>query len=98
MGNDQPTVLITGGSRGLGLGIARDLVSDHRVITVARNSPEQPDQRIDHRTGFDLANRECLEMLTDDLSACDVLINNVGIAHDESWLLRASKMSRKCFR
>lgn len=82
MGNDQPTVLITGGSRGLGLGIAKDLVSDHRVITVARNSPEQPDQRIDHRTGFDLANRECLEMLTDDLSACDVLINNAGIAHD----------------
>ena len=82
MPDDHTTVLITGASRGLGLAIARDLADDHRVIGVARTAPAEPDPRIEHRAGVDLARTDQLDGLADDLAGCDVLIHNAGVAHD----------------
>ena len=87
-------VLVTGGSRGLGLGIARDLASSgHRVIAVARRSSEALEEAagVARRDGvgeilfapLDLGDIDALPGFVHDLRARHGafygLVNNAGI-------------------
>ena len=74
-------VVISGGSRGLGLALARHLSATWSVTTFARGAAPAI-EGIVHRSGFDGRAAATLDQLAPDLAAADALINNVGIAHD----------------
>jgi len=89
----SPLVLLSGGSRGLGLAIAKALLeSQYRVATFSRNSTEEleslrsqhPD-RLTYLAG-DMADTDSLSRVVagveKELGPIDVLINNAGIAYD----------------
>jgi 3-oxoacyl-[acyl-carrier protein] reductase len=88
------TVIVTGGSRGLGLGIARKLVAaGYRVVAVARNQSEQLKAAIQARQQdgsdqlifrpFDLAKIESIhsfvKQLREEFGQIYGLVNNAGI-------------------
>jgi 3-oxoacyl-[acyl-carrier protein] reductase len=90
-------VIVTGGSRGLGLGIARKLIgSDFRVIVIARKqseelttamqevAPTHPDSL--HFVPFDLAELEkipdLIKKIRKEHGAIYGLVNNAGISSD----------------
>ncbi len=90
-------VLVTGGSRGLGLGIARKLAAaGYRVIAVARTQNSQLTEAIEeaelknpgslHFVPFDLGEIENIAMLVGklrkDFGAIYGLVNNAGIGFD----------------
>jgi len=90
-------VIVTGGSRGLGLGIARRLtVAGYRAIAVARKQTSQLTSAIEeaesenpgsfHFVPFDLAEIEgipCLvKTLRKDFGPIHGLVNNAGISFD----------------
>jgi 3-oxoacyl-[acyl-carrier protein] reductase len=87
------TVVITGGSRGLGAGIAESfLASGDRVATCARRSSPQVEAWLEaHPNQFmfeevDLADRSEADALiakvADRWGGIDVLVNNAGVARD----------------
>jgi 3-oxoacyl-[acyl-carrier protein] reductase len=95
-------VLVTGGSRGLGLGIARKLTaSGYRVIAIARNENEEcaslraEIEASGHGAfvfrGFDLSETDRLPGLVSDLRRMHGtiygLVNNAGISFDGSLAL-----------
>ena len=90
-------VIVTGGSRGLGLGIARKLTaSGYRVIAVARTESAQLKSAIEesasnnpgllHFVPFDLGQVECISKFVKELrtnfGAIHGLVNNAGISFD----------------
>lgn len=69
--------LITGGTRGIGLAIARDLAGRGAQVTVmARNS--EPLEGIEVVTG-DVRDRARLESIRDSLESLDILVANAGM-------------------
>ena len=89
---DGKIVLITGGSRGLGLALAREACADRaRVALLARDSNELARARDDlTRRGGDALPVECdllepaqikqaVERIVDHFGGLDVVINNAGI-------------------
>ncbi|MFI6043819.1 SDR family oxidoreductase [Nocardia sp. NPDC051321] len=86
------TVVITGGTRGIGLGMARALLDrGHRVAVcgtdqerVAAVRASLPDHAI--AVTADVADRTALQQLWDEANAhfgrIDIWINNAGISHD----------------
>ena len=85
--NDIRQVMVTGASRGIGKSLALELAKDYQVIGVSRSEPEFSDagggiDEIHYRSGIDFTKKEDLDSLTNDLAACDAVINNVGLAHD----------------
>ncbi|HEY5583882.1 MAG TPA: 3-ketoacyl-ACP reductase [Ruminiclostridium sp.] len=90
----KKTAIVTGGSRGIGLGIARQLSKDgYSVVIFDMNSPEQYKQTLDELTaeGMDYiyirgsitekADRNrCIEETIKKYGSVDVLVNNAGIA------------------
>jgi 3-oxoacyl-[acyl-carrier protein] reductase len=89
-----PSIVVTGGTRGIGLGIARKLaMASYQVIAVARRSGETFDATVEesHREGrgslhfraADLADIAALPMLAKSLrkefGSLDGLVNNAGI-------------------
>lgn len=83
-------VIVTGGSRGLGLAIVRRLVDDgYRVIAVARRESEEVREEIAKRPGalvfapFDLANIDAIAdfalRLKKEFGAPYGLVNNAGL-------------------
>jgi 3-oxoacyl-[acyl-carrier protein] reductase len=91
--SSSPLVLLSGGSRGLGLAIARSLLeANYRVATFSRKAtPEvkalcsEYPGRITFQAG-DMADSESLSRVVraveKETGPIDVLINNAGIAHD----------------
>jgi NAD(P)-dependent dehydrogenase (short-subunit alcohol dehydrogenase family) len=86
------TVLVTGGSRGLGLVLARDLVAEGARVAVCGRDPEALERAREalERTGgpvlavrADVADRESvrrlIEQVTGSLGPIDVLVNNAGV-------------------
>jgi 3-oxoacyl-[acyl-carrier protein] reductase len=95
-------VVVTGGSRGLGLGIARKLVSEgYRVIAVARKETDQLTSAMReaesanpgslHFAPFDLAKIENIALLVKtlrkDFGPIHGLVNNAGMSFDGSLAL-----------
>lgn len=95
-------IIVTGGSRGLGLGIARKLVGpEHRVIALARNSTAQLSSAIleaerstpgsFHFVPFDLLQTECIgslvKRLRKEFGPIYGLVNNAGISFDGTLAL-----------
>jgi len=89
----MPTVIVTGGSRGLGLGTARKLATGgHRVITVARRASEELNAAIAACGGalqfraFDLADIDAIGALVRTIrSECGpihALVNNAALGTD----------------
>jgi len=92
-----PTVIVTGGSRGLGLGIVRRLICDgYRVIAVARNMNDQLASTIEHAERvhpgslhfmpFDLGEvdeiAKFVKKLRKEFGPIHGLVNNAGLGTD----------------
>ena len=89
------TVLVTGGSRGIGKAIAKNLGLTCNVAVGYSNSKEQADEVVDEiitaggnaiAVSIDVTDQnsvdECFETVEDVYSSVDILINNAGITKD----------------
>ena len=101
--SEQPVAIITGGSRGIGLEVARELVGSLKmkvvVVDIAQDQIDQlPEtfgpgaEHVDGRV-MDVTDSEGFTKLVDDVSEqygrLDVMVNNAGITRD-GLLLRMS--------
>lgn len=79
-------VLITGGSRGLGLALTKEFLADHhQVVTCSRSGSMdldgQPEVNLKNYTG-DITDDSYLQHLIRSEPDCDILINNAGVGFD----------------
>ena len=100
--------LVTGGGRGIGLGIARGLADcGARVIVSGRNREalEQARDELGHGAGAevaDVSNEDAVIALRDRVAAqygrLDILVNNAGIAHYAAMEKTATEEWEKVLR
>ena len=86
---DRKVVVVTGGNRGIGRGIARALVAEGATVALTARRREEADEAArelgGHTRGFvcDVRREEQVERLfaqvESDLGGTDVLVNNAGI-------------------
>ena len=78
------SILVSGASRGLGLAICNDLCKDNKVTGFARSKLTATNENIgwDFLSGIDASDQNTWSQINEKLADTDVLINNVGIAHD----------------
>jgi 3-oxoacyl-[acyl-carrier protein] reductase len=89
------TALVTGGGRGIGASIARELADAGMKVAVSARTPEQVQQVADEIGGLgvvaDVSKLEDVERMVAEvereLGPIDLLVNNAGIAHwgDKHW-------------
>ena len=96
-------VVVTGGSRGLGLGIARKLAGEgYRVIAVARNEPQGANPGSFHFVPFDLARIEDIagfvKKLRKDFGPIYGLVNNAGMSYDGTLALMPNSQIEQLVR
>ncbi len=87
--------LVTGGGRGIGASIARELADAGMKVAVSARTPEQVQQVADEIDGLgvvaDVSKLEDVERMVAEveraLGPIDLLVNNAGIAHwgDKHW-------------
>jgi len=88
------TAVVTGGSRGIGLGIARELARNGCRVAIAGRDPQALEGAISalRREGLSLSAKRCdvsdpdqvyefFQAFRDRMSSLDFLINNAGAAH-----------------
>lgn len=87
----QKTALVTGGARGIGLGISRELTKNGYAVAVCGRSPAAKTAEAIASLGPDAAYFECdisdsasrtamLNAVTDKFGIPDILVNNAGVA------------------
>ena len=83
MPSDRGTALVTGGGRGIGAGIARELAQDGWSVVVAARSREQVDAVADEIGGraieLDVSDREAVERAVAETGDVELLVANAGI-------------------
>jgi len=84
MPSEHGTALVTGGGRGIGAGIARELAADGWSVVVAARSPDEIDsvaEEIDGRAiELDVSDREAVERAVADVGDIELLVANAGVA------------------
>lgn len=90
MNDTRPVALVTGGTRGIGLAVARQLQADgHTVAVCSRGKDVQLDDELRHYTAdvADLAAcRSLVAAVESDLGDVAVLVNSAGIVRDSPLL------------
>ena len=82
--------LVTGGGRGIGAGIARELAADGWDVTVTGRTPEQVQAVADEIGGEavvgDVSKRADVERMLEEAGPIDLLVANAGVAlWEDSW-------------
>ena len=82
--------LVTGGGRGIGAGIARELAQDGWEVTVTGRTAEQVEQVAaeigGHAVVGDVSKREDVQRMLAEAGPIDLLVANAGVAlWEESW-------------
>jgi NAD(P)-dependent dehydrogenase (short-subunit alcohol dehydrogenase family) len=99
----QPIALVTGGNRGIGLEVCRQLAENRlRVLLGARDAAKgAAAAREMSRGGFeveavelDVADAASIRALGAELSAVDVLINNAGVDYDTDQTAISADLAR----
>src|SRR5690606_26236078 len=85
-------ILITGGSRGLGLVLARQLTKKGAIVAICARDKSELDKAVTQIRSFggnisafecDVSDKEAVELMvrevTAELGAIDILVNNAGI-------------------
>jgi NAD(P)-dependent dehydrogenase (short-subunit alcohol dehydrogenase family) len=84
MPSEHGTALVTGGGRGIGAGIARELAADGWSVVVAARSRDEIDsvaEEIDGRAiELDVSDREAVERAVADVGDVELLVANAGVA------------------
>ena len=84
MPSEHGTALVTGGGRGIGAGIARELAADGWSVVVAARSPDEIDsvaEEIDGRAiELDVSDREAVERAVAVVGDIELLVANAGVA------------------
>jgi NAD(P)-dependent dehydrogenase (short-subunit alcohol dehydrogenase family) len=69
--------LVTGGTRGIGLGITRALVAAGATVVTCSRSEVEPEPGTTHRV-CDVRDPEAVQALVSSLERLDILVNNAG--------------------
>jgi 3-oxoacyl-[acyl-carrier protein] reductase len=99
MPSDRGIALVTGGGRGIGANIARELASDGWSVVVAARSRDQIDSVAEEIGGraieLDVTDREAVELAVEEVGEVELLVANAGtggvdgstweVALDEWW-------------
>jgi 3-oxoacyl-[acyl-carrier protein] reductase len=84
MPSEHGTALVTGGGRGIGAGIARELAADGWSVVVAARSRDEIDsvaEEIDGRAiELDVSDREAVERAVTEVGDVELLVANAGVA------------------
>ena len=91
MRSNKHLVLITGGSRGIGLGLVKKFLAEgNEVISISRSLPQNPIENVIYYP-CNLENAESRKQLIttiqQDHPKLSVIVNNAGISFDESSIL-----------
>jgi len=97
----RPVVLVTGGSRGIGRAICRDLGRDHHVLVGGRDhaSVAQVVQELDSAQPFvcDVADEQSVAEAVASVGRVDVLVHNAGVAPKQPWQESGRDQWREAF-
>ena len=84
MPSDRGTALVTGGGRGIGAGIARELAQDGWSVVVAARSRDQIDEVADEIGGraieLDVSDREAVDRAVAETGDVELLVANAGVS------------------
>jgi NAD(P)-dependent dehydrogenase (short-subunit alcohol dehydrogenase family) len=84
MPSEHGTALVTGGGRGIGAGIARELAADGWSVVVAARSRDEIDsvaEEIDGRAiELDVSDRQAVERAVAEVGDVELLVANAGVA------------------
>jgi 3-oxoacyl-[acyl-carrier protein] reductase len=87
MPSDRGVALVTGGGRGIGANIARELAADGWSVVVAARTREQIDAVADEVGGraieVDVSDRESVEHMVAEAGEVELLVANAGIGGPE---------------
>jgi 3-oxoacyl-[acyl-carrier protein] reductase len=81
------TALVTGGSRGIGAAIARELARAGAMVTLSYRSGKEEAEQVAHEAGAravqaDVSDGEQAKTLVSEAGDLDILVNNAGLTRD----------------
>jgi NAD(P)-dependent dehydrogenase (short-subunit alcohol dehydrogenase family) len=87
MPSERGVALVTGGGRGIGANIARELAADGWAVAVAARTKEQVDSVAEEIGGrafeLDVTDREAVERVVAEAGEVELLVANAGIGNQE---------------